>query len=197
MHGGNPQNSGMLGMPPERPGYVTAICVVYIILGGLGIVTSCLGIIGVVFVLAMQNNAEVRDAMAAQGQADPLAMLVNGIFIVMNLFVAATLVLYAIFGLQNKESGRKGLVMISVVAGGFVLLRMIVGSLVVFILPAALPPGMDETERQLAQGIQIGSVVVGVVIALALAGFYFFNASYMKRENIVNFFARSEARLSR
>jgi hypothetical protein len=187
----------MLGMPPERPGYVTAICVVYIILGGLGIVTSCLGIIGVVFVLAMQNNAEVRDAMAAQGQADPLAMLVNGIFIVMNLFVAATLVLYAIFGLQNKESGRKGLVMISVVAGGFVLLRMIVGSLVVFILPAALPPGMDETERQLAQGIQIGSVVVGVVIALALAGFYFFNASYMKRENIVNFFARSEARLSR
>jgi hypothetical protein len=124
-------------MIPRRPGGLTAICVIAIILGVLGVITALMGIVGAVAGQAMQKamapsmpqnmneeaqqvQEEMNEAIQEVGQK---FMVPNVVSIICSLTLAIGLIVGGSQSLKIKPSGRTILLMVFSIAILFELVR--------------------------------------------------------------------------
>jgi hypothetical protein len=136
---------GFEGAPRRRPGRLTAVCVIAIVLGGLGLFTSLGGLAGLAFRdklerLANQQqqlppgmaNSMLKDQMEMQKKVNKAAQDVshrhtgsNGAVLVFNLMFAVSLLVGGTMTLRLNPAACKFLVVVFVAAIAFEIVRSI------------------------------------------------------------------------
>ena len=199
-------NSGK-SIAKQKPGGLTAIPVICLILGALGIITGLLGVVMTVFQgfannlqQGMQMDPGMAEFQAKMQEVQQIQFVPNLIANGCNLIVGSLLVVGAIGVFGLKEWGRKLLRNALLFASVFVVLRGLFMIWVQYstmgVMAEAMPipggasgPGAGpETFKMMMQA----GVIVGIVIGLAwvglLLGFYLWSRSYLNKESVVPFF---------
>jgi hypothetical protein len=180
---------------PRRPGGLTAICVIAIILGVLGVITALMGMAGAVAGQAMQKaftpsmpqnmddealevQIEMNEAVQEMGQR---FILPNVAFIVFGLAVAIGLIVGGAQSLKIKPAGRMILVAVFLVAilfelarGGFQLyvqmqVMAVMGEYWPRLIKAAAgqqPPGGPDMETLMNIALSVAKVTAYSVVIL-------------------------------
>ncbi|HVX11793.1 MAG TPA: hypothetical protein VHC22_11480 [Pirellulales bacterium] len=198
-----------------RPGGLTALCILVIVLGALGILTGLMGILGAVFQDKMQAtvaqlqpagdkqaariqeqiNQETRDFQAKH-------VIRNGILLAVRLLIAGCLLTGGIFSLRLHPFGRKTL--LAAFAAGIVFE-------IVMVWPTVEAIPLTQRAMQLSMEAQqqgpnaadmkamlrvMGKAITALQIALIAAmllvkcGLYAFGLRYLTRPRIASLFVR-------
>ncbi len=176
--------------PQQKPGGLTAIAVICLVLGGLALLGSLLAI-GMSFFQDSLNQfqnaqasgpgAEIQAKMQAvqEGQFIP-----NLIFSGCNVIIGTLLVLGGIGVLTLKESGRNLLRSVLLVAIVFVIVRGIYGIWnSVSVMGAIQDVGDPVLQTAMQVGLIIG-LVFAVIVPMVLVGFYAWSRSYLNKPDI-------------
>ncbi len=172
----------------SRPGYVTVIGVSYIILGALGLIYSGLSIAGSGMVLLNQGDSGFGQAMTVAGPVNFPHVMTNIGLNLLGFFLSGATLVYSMFLLQDKETGRATLVALSIFSALFVLIRLVANVALTIFSPLQATGGMDPDLFLASQFIGMG---IAALVSLAFAGFYFYNSKYLQKDFVVNFFNRS------
>ena len=205
----------------RRPGWLTAVCVIAIVIGILGAFNGVFGLIGAVFGQQLQSavspaagsvppgmekiQTEFQDQMNAVQKEFFVALLSSA---VLRTIIAVLLLVGGVMGLNLKEQGRQLLVLGFAIALLFEIGNTVLNSLVnmevmtafnayVEALAEELPAGGGGPPPQMLMGIMKGSIIFGFVvqylIVLIKMGFYAFGLIYLSRQAIKALFANSAA----
>ncbi|HEV3340625.1 MAG TPA: hypothetical protein VG125_09715 [Pirellulales bacterium] len=201
----------------SRPGGVTALCVLTIVLGSLGLLTGLATIGTLVFGAQMQSAVAglQPDAEAARVQreiaeeADEMMrqhLVRNWILVVVRLNVAMGLLLGGIWSLHLKPIGRTTL--LAVFGLGIVLevfqlwptweARDVSARTFERIMQTQqqqlnkAPPGFDATMKIMGQVMATVQLVMAVAMFLAKSGFYGFGLWYLTRPRVASLFLRTQ-----
>ena len=191
------------GLPADTtPGALKMLCIFCVILGALGLFGSVVGIGGLLFQQQLSEfqmdmaPPEQQEFQAKMAEAQSSFFIPNMFLAVCNLFVAPLLLVGGTGVLIKKRWGQKIFSFGLIAATIFVLVRLAVGSILQMRLFGVLKDGMLS---QLPSGSQAGSaaagsmetimmtsmyvgVAFGVIMALGLAGFYFWGWRYLKKD---------------
>ncbi|MEX2118203.1 MAG: hypothetical protein WD847_01230 [Pirellulales bacterium] len=204
----------------QRPGGLTAVCVLAIVLGALGLLTGLVGIVGMLAAPAMQNlfsgmpgmndeftkvQMEMNAEMMAVAQSRPV--LTWSLYIV-HLMVASTLLVGGILAVMLKPVGRRLLLGVFVGAIVFELVR-IVPTVIMALENMAIveeymprlaeasnqggqaPPGMDQTMGAFAKVGAIVGLVAAVAMMLFKCAFYVVGTLYLSKPRIVALYSQA------
>ncbi|HWB08169.1 MAG TPA: hypothetical protein VG826_02905 [Pirellulales bacterium] len=205
----------MTSTSASRPGGVTALCVLTIVLGVLGILTGLLAIGGLLFqgqmqsaIAGLQPDAEVaRVQREAAEQAEEMMqrhLVRNWIFVIVRLNVATAFLLGGIWSLGLKPAGRVTLLAAFGVGIFFELFQLwptweareLSAQMFERMAQAQQrgqanpPPGFDATMKMMGQVIATMQFAVTVGIFLAKSSFYGFGLWYLTRPRVATLFVR-------
>ena len=203
---GQPVKPAVVSKHP--PGALQIIAILCLILGILGLLTSCATGIGLAFQgfameifenspASAQNEVQKLNLKAAMS---PVPLIGNGILAALNLGIASMLIIGGIGVLQKKESGRNMLRFGTLLAIVYNVLKMILAVVGQLIVNSNLGAAIDayegpvdkeemQTLFEMTKLLGIGGAVFAAVICLALIGFYFWARGYLNREEVVNYIA--------
>lgn len=207
------ENAG-INPPRQRPGGLTAICVIAIVLGALGLCSSLfsLGVNafqGQLQALAKQQqelvqkarNEEFKQQMETQKKIFDASQRVSdrhsgtrSATAILNLLVSANLLAGAIATLKLGAKGRQFLIGVFLAAIVFEILRAIVavaaGLDVVAELSAIRNVAGQSAEMQMtiARASAIGTILFSVVMAVGMGVFYAVGFSYLRRPKVLALF---------
>lgn len=185
---------------PESNGVLITILIFTLILGGMGLAGSLIGIVGLAFqstVAEMQPTA--ADPMMIKIQELQQDQLVpNLIMFVLNLAVAPLLLVGGIGGLMRKRWAHRLLRIGIMCAIVFVLIRAIVGGVMQYQLMNELGAMMEQQAggnqkeaAMMSQFMGIG-LIIGIVFSFfytaAFVGFYIWAWIYMNCEKARRYF---------
>jgi hypothetical protein len=203
-----------------RPGWLTAVCVIAIVIGILGFFNGVFGLIGAIFGEALQSaisptagsvppgmekiQTEFQDQMNAVQKEFFVALLSSA---VLRTIIALLLLVGGVMCLNLKEQGRQLLVLGFVLALLFEIGNTVLNSLVNMEVMTAVNayvealaeelPATGGPPPQMLIGIMKGSIIFGFVIqyliVLIKLGFYAFGLIYLQRQAIRALFANSAA----
>jgi len=209
-----------------RPGGLTAICVIVLVLAGLGILGGLLGAVGQ---LASQQMQSAFSGMNQPGMDNDLAemqmemnkqmmgvqkkwMPITLSFLAASVLVSVGLLLGAIFSLQAKPVGRTilswSLVLAILVDGGELIPTIMAQMETVDVMKASMgkmmqsqggnaPPGSAEMMSGfMSIGAYVGIAFV-VIWAVLLIGFYLFSLVYLGKPHVAAYFADEDEGLFR
>ena len=190
------------------PGALMPICIICLLLGLMGFGGSCIQGAFLPFLGSMQEQMENIPAPAEQKAVQQLqsnaqkAFLVPSIILVLvNFVVAGMLIIGSIGGMQRKMGGRKILSLGLLAAIFYSLLKIGITVYWYFVTSSALakdPVGFEvDAEKfqnflMMTKMITAVTIVVGLVMALALMGFYIWARIYINKPHVVEYFATSE-----
>jgi hypothetical protein len=197
-----------------RPGKLTALCVLCIVLGALGLMNSLMGAAGALVGAQMQAFFQPKatagvpaEMQKAQEEFQQEVNDIQGKYMrevvagIAFRFAAALLLLVGgIRSLSLKESGRKVLLVACAVAIVFELLHAILQSIInmemmtavnsyvegmMASMPQAeMPPGFSKMMQTVVRGSIIGGLIMSYLLVLAKAGLYTFGLVYLRRPAI-------------
>jgi hypothetical protein len=204
--------------PARRPGGLTAICVLAIVLGALGLIMGCFGAVSQAFAKQMQNslagiqgagNAEVvelqKEMNAKMLETANKHAVLNKILVVVQLAVAGSLLAGGILSLQLRPFGRTLLLSAFIAAIVFELVRLFptievqraTQAVMAEYMPKLMraqapqgnqPQGMDEAMG----GIMTMAGVVGMVFSLGMLAvkgvFYLVGIVYLCKSSVAALF---------
>jgi hypothetical protein len=219
---GHPDDStaGFEGAPRQRPGGLTAVCVIAIVLGGLGLCASLFGLASLAFQdkiekFSMQQqtppgmpNGVLKDQMEMQKKMQQKMMEVThryrGVTLgttLLNLLCATSLLVGGIMTMKLNPTGRSFLVMVFVAVIVFEIVRLVIMVFMQLDMAAAMTAAFqggpsNQAAAFLATSMKIGTFVgmgIGFVMALGKIVFYGIGASYLGRPKVRQLFERSTA----
>ena len=185
----------------NHPAWLKFVCIGCIVLGSLGLLTGLMGIAGQLFNAGVQSSMEEFMNAMQKGvpnktieiqrkmQAEMMAvqqryLVMNLIFLGMQLFVAATLVAGGILALRMKPNGRKLLIAAMSAAVVFELVRLPPTIMMQWESSKVMQPFMDEmmaasspqggggmtpAQKRTFQTIMRSSMMFGVLFGVAMA----------------------------
>ena len=188
----------------QKPSGLTAVTVICLILGVMGIIGGVLGV-GVTILQNVTSGFEVTQINGQQVdmqskmlelQQDQFIpnLIINGC----SLIVGSLLVIGAIGVLRMKESGRNLLRTALLVAAIFVVLRSIVMIWMQYrtmnamkeVMAAAQGKGPVPLET-IMQASMTAGIVIGLIWVAALVGFYLWSRSYLSQPSVAALFGTS------
>ena len=189
----NPTLPQATSVPQQKPGGLTAIAVICLILGSLGALMAIFGIV-MLFLQGTMNQFQpgaaeaefLAEMEALQASQFIPTLIINGC----NVIIGSLLAVGSIGVLGTKEWGRNLLRNSLLAAIFFVLVRGIYGMWVQYSSMSAIgkmvPPGGEGAET-VEMAMQVG-IIVGIVIGVAwmavLIGFYIWSRSYLNKPPI-------------
>jgi len=200
------------GPPRQRPGGLTAVCVIAIVLGAMGLLTSLLALGGRALKEPLENAMRVQpqpgmseDFAKAQKEMQDVGQKYPGITMgitVLNLVIASSLIAGAIMVLNLNPKARTLLVAVfaaaivfEIVGGGFmVFIQLDMAPAMSRMMTANTPKGGPGAEQAAVVTAMVAKVVMFLVIALRVGWilakivFYGFGARYLCRPNIRQLF---------
>ena len=197
--------------PQKAPGALTAILIICLVMGILGLLGSCIGAGGLAFqgqIQGMQQNVGDPAQQALQKEMQRIQnqqMIPNLIMIGLNFIVAPLLTIGAIGGLNRKPWGHKLLSIGLLGAIFYVLIRLVVTIIMQVMTMGPMSKAMEDAmakgggaEAQAAgmigNAMQIG-IIIGIVITvvwgLLLLGLYIWSWMYLRKDQVRNYFGVS------
>lgn len=203
----------------QRPGGLTAVCVLAIVLGAIGLLTGLLGIVQILAAPAMQNlfsgmpgmndeftkvQMEMSAEMMAVAQSRPV---LTWSLQIVHLVVACVLLAGGIMAVMLKPAGRR--LLLGVFAGAIVfeLVRIVPAvmmtqenmAIVEEYMPrlaeasnqgGQAPPGMDQTIGTFAKVGAIAGLAMQVAMMLFKCAFYLIGALYLSKPSVVMLYSQ-------
>lgn len=207
----------MVAPSPQRPGGLTALCVLSIVLGSMGFLSGLVGLVGMLFqnqmqsaVAGLQPDADMaRIQQEVNEQTNELMRqhaVRNWILLLVRLNVAIGLLLGGIWSLGLKPIGRMTLLVafgVGIVLEAFQLWpqwenRNLAAQTMDRMVQAQkeqnakAPPGFDDTMKMMGQVAAAMTIVVALGMFLAKSGFYAFGLWYLTRPHIAGLFVRQK-----
>ena len=194
--------------PQKAPGALTAILIICLVMGILGLLGSCMGAAGLAFqgqIQGMQQNMGDPAQQAMQKELQTIQnqqLIPNLIMVGLNFIVAPLLTIGAIGGLNRKPWGHKLLSIGLLVAMFYVVIKLVISIIMQVMTMGPMTKAMEKAmaeqggaEAQAAGVIggamQIG-IIVGIVIAavwgLLLLGFYIWAWMYLRKDEVMSYF---------
>jgi hypothetical protein len=200
---------------PQRPGGITALCVLTIVLGSIGVLTGLTGIANIVFqrrvqgaIASLQPDEEM--ARAQQEMADEAEqfsqqhVVRNWIFEILRLAIAMSLLVGGIWSLGLKPLGRRTLLAVFAVGVVFEVAqiwplldaRELTARGMDRMIQAQAqkqgnaPPGSDAFLKMLVQVMVTVQLFVMIALLLAKCSFYGFGLWYLNRPHVAALFIR-------
>lgn len=185
-------------IPAKAPGGLTAICIVCIILGSLGLVGACMGTAGTLMQDQLQSiqqnvgDANQRKLNKAIAEIQKDYFIPNLVLILVNFVVAPSLLAGGIGVLTRKSWGPKFLRVGLLMAAAFVLIRVVVAAIIQSSMIGPMKEAMNKMGgNQAAEGFVMGAFYFGIALsvlwALALVGFYLFSWTYTNRDHVKSY----------
>lgn len=191
----NPTLPQATSVPQQKPGGLTAIAVICLILGSLGALMALFGIVMLFFQGSMNQFQAAQpggpppeflaEMEALQASQFIPTLIVNGC----NVIIGSLLAIGSIGVLGTKEWGRNLLRNALLAAIFFVIVRGIYGMWVQYNSMSAiskmLPSGEDTaTVQAIVQGGIIFGIVIGVIWMVVMIGFYIWSRIYLNKPPI-------------
>ena len=191
----NPTLPQATSVPQQKPGGLTAIAVICLILGSLG---ALMALFGIAMLLLQGSMNQFQAAQLGGPPAELFAemealqasqfiptLIVNGC----NVIIGSLLAIGSIGVLGTKEWGRSLLRNALLAAIFFVVVRGIYSMWVQYSSMSAMskmvPSGGDAgTMEAIMQGSIIFGIVIGVIWMAVLIGFYIWSRSYLNKPPI-------------
>ena len=191
----NPTLPQSTSVPQQKPGGLTAIAVICLILGSLGALIALFGI-AMLFLQGSMNQFQAAqpggpppeffaEMEALQASQFIPTLIVNGC----NVIIGSLLAIGSIGVLGTKEWGRNLLRNALLAAIFFVVVRGIYSMWVQYssmsVISKMVPAGGDKaTMEAIMQGGIIFGIVIGVIWMAVLIGFYIWSRSYLNKPPI-------------
>ena len=191
----NPTLPQATSVPQQKPGGLTAIAVICLILGSLGALMALFGIV-ILFFQGSMNQFQaaqpggpppefLAEMEALQASQFIPTLIVNGC----NVIIGSLLAIGSIGVLGTKEWGRNLLRNALLAAIFFVVVRGIYGMWVQYssmsVISKMVPAGGDKaTMEAIMQGTIIFGIVIGVIWMVVLIGFYIWSRIYLNKPPI-------------
>lgn len=191
----NPTLPQATSVPQQKPGGLTAIAVICLILGSLGALMALFGIVMLFFQGSMNQFQAAQpggpppeflaEMEALQASQFIPTLIVNGC----NVIIGSLLAIGSIGVLGTKEWGRNLLRNALLAAIFFVVVRGIYGMWVQYssmsVISKMVPAGGDKaTMEAIMQGTIIFGIVIGVIWMVVLIGFYIWSRIYLNKPPI-------------
>ena len=191
----NPTLPQATSVPQQKPGGLTAIAVICLILGSLGALMALFGIVMLFFQGSMNQFQAAQpggpppeflaEMEALQASQFIPTLIVNGC----NVIIGSLLAIGSIGVLGTKEWGRNLLRNALLAAIFFVIVRGIYGMWVQYNSMSAiskmLPSGEDTaTVQAIVQGGIIFGIVIGIIWMVVMIGFYIWSRIYLNKPPI-------------
>lgn len=191
----------------KAPAGLTALLIICLVLGILGLLVSCLGAATIAFqgqLQSMQQNMgdPAQQAMQKEMQSIQNQQLIpNLIMLGLNFIVAPLLVIGAIGGL-NRKTWAHNLLSIGILAAIFYVVIKVVLTIIMQVMTMgpitkAMEKAMAEQGGNGAQAagvigsaMQIGiivGIVVTAVLGLIMLGFYVWGWLYLRKDTVKNY----------
>lgn len=180
------------------PQALKTICIISLILGALGLLSSTLGLAGLIFqpqIAEFQPPTESRSAQAIQTKMLEFQSTYHIPNILMNLanLIISPLLLLGGIGVLSKLTWAPKILSIGLVSACvFVLVRTTLTSFMQFQIFSTMKESIADQLPQRAEAGTIETVMVasmyfglamGIVWMIALAGFYFWSWHYLKQHD--------------
>ena len=191
----NPTLPQATSVPQQKPGGLTAIAVICLILGSLGALMALFGIVMLFFQGSMNQFQAAQpggpppeflaEMEALQASQFIPTLIVNGC----NVIIGSLLAIGSIGVLGTKEWGRNLLRNALLAAIFFVVVRGIYGMWVQYssmsVISKMVPAGGDKaTMEAIMQGTIIFGIVIGVIWMVVMIGFYIWSRIYLNKPPI-------------
>ena len=191
----NPTLPQATSVPQQKPGGLTAIAVICLILGSLGALMALFGIVMLFFQGSMNQFQAAQpggpppeflaEMEALQASQFIPTLIVNGC----NVIIGSLLAIGSIGVLGTKEWGRNLLRNALLAAIFFVVVRGIYGIWVQYnsmsVISKMVPAGGDKaTMEAIMQGTIIFGIAIGVIRMVVLIGFYIWSRIYLNKPPI-------------
>ena len=191
----NPTLPQATSVPQQKPGGLTAIAVICLILGSLGALIALFGIVMLFFQGSMNQFQAAQpggpppeflaEMEALQASQFIPTLIVNGC----NVIIGSLLAIGSIGVLGTKEWGRSLLRNALLAAIFFVVVRGIYGMWVQYssmsVISKMVPAGGDKaTMEAIMQGTIIFGIVIGVIWMVVMIGFYIWSRIYLNKPPI-------------
>lgn len=191
----NPTLPQATSVPQQKPGGLTAIAVICLILGSLGALIALFGIVMLFFQGSMNQFQAAQpggpppeflaEMEALQASQFIPTLIVNGC----NVIIGSLLAIGSIGVLGTKEWGRNLLRNALLAAIFFVVVRGIYGMWVQYssmsVISKMVPAGGDKaTMEAIMQGTIIFGIVIGVIWMVVMIGFYIWSRIYLNKPPI-------------
>ena len=191
----NPTLPQATSVPQQKPGGLTAIAVICLILGSLGALIALFGIVMLFFQRSMNQFQAAQpggppleflaEMEALQASQFIPTLIVNGC----NVIIGSLLAIGSIGVLGTKEWGRNLLRNALLAAIFFVVVRGIYSMWVQYssmsVISKMVPAGGDKaTMEAIMQGTIIFGIVIGVIWMVVLIGFYIWSRIYLNKPPI-------------
>lgn len=191
----NPTLPQATSVPQQKPGGLTAIAVICLILGSLGALMALFGIVMLFFQGSMNQFQAAQpggpppeflaEMEALQASQFIPTLIVNGC----NVIIGSLLAIGSIGVLGTKEWGRNLLRNALLAAIFFVVVRGIYSMWVQYssmsVISKMVPAGGDKaTMEAIMQGTIIFGIVIGVIWMVVLIGFYIWSRIYLNKPPI-------------
>ena len=191
----NPTLPQATSVPQQKPGGLTAIAVICLILGSLGALMALFGIVMLFFQGSMNQFQAAQpggpppeflaEMEALQASQFIPTLIVNGC----NVIIGSLLAIGSIGVLGTKEWGRNLLRNALLAAIFFVVVRGIYGMWVQYssmsVISKMVPAGGDKaTMEAIMQGTIIFVIVIGFIWMVVLIGFYIWSRIYLNKPPI-------------
>jgi hypothetical protein len=203
--------SGSPKVSQKAPGGLTALLIICLVLGILGLLMSCLSGAALAFQGPLQEMQQgmgdpAQQAMQKEIQSTQEPYIIPSLIMVgLNFIVAPLLTIGAIGGLNRKPWGHKLLGIGLVLAIFYVVVKSV---LTIIMQVMTMGPIAKITEKAMAeqgaaggpqaqtaemmgglvQAIGIGAIIYVAVSGLILLGFYVWGWMYLRKEAVMNYF---------
>ncbi len=199
-------NAGAKPVIKKAPGALTAVLIISLVLGILGLLGSCAGAGGLAFQSSIQE-------MQAQAQSDPASvamqkemnavqkkqLIPNLIMIGLNFIVAPLLIFGAIGGLNRKQWGHKILGIGLMLAILYTVIKTVLTAIMQLQMIGPMQKGMEQgmagTDPAAAEmAANVAGVAIYVAIgfsvfwAFVLLAFYIWGWTYIRKEPVRQYF---------
>jgi hypothetical protein len=200
----------------QRPQNLTFICILSIILGGLGLLTGCFGLVSQAFASQVQKLSAMppganNPAAEAQAKMNEKMLAIGARYkwvtlplMVLKLFVEGALLIGALLAMGLKAHGRTwllgGLIAALVLESIHIVPTLMVQSETFAVMRDLMPlqqganqapPGAAQFLNALFSAVGIGSMVIAVGWLAAKAVFYVIGIRYLRKPAVVALFPRS------
>jgi hypothetical protein len=200
-------------MPPKKPGALTAIGVMGVVLGILGLMTACIAVVALPFQSKLQtafNQSSPNDPPAVKIQQEMNAamaavqdkyFLPNMTFSVLHLVLATCMLIGGILVLRGRPAGRSLMIYVLLAAIAFEVLRTAFAVMVQLevmpitsefmekMMKEAGPNGPGRAIARMVSGLSIFGIIMGLIWPLGKIIVYGLSARYLASKPIVEHFA--------
>jgi hypothetical protein len=196
----------------QRPQSLTFICILAMLLGGVGLLMGCFGLASQAFAAQIQKLSAVppgANGPGVEAQAKMAAITerykwVTLPLMVLKIFVEGALLIGAIMAMGLRPHGRTWLLAALIAALILESIQMVPGILIQSetfavmreMIPAQQganrpPPGATEVANAIFSAIGIGAIVISLGWLALKAVFYVIGIRYLRKPAVVALFPRS------